>query len=179
LNTRFHDTVTKSEPRLMSTAPSKPLENVLWSIQMLVADSCTLMASSSQSRNVMLRMMTLRSPLMLNPQPTTVAPELPRIVLFERTRSMPEHEIVPEIRITDALVAPSAEVSADALVTVVTAALPPPVVPPFWVAQPTRPVWWDGAGSTAAGRCRPAPASTAGWSRSGHRTARCGRCRRC
>ena len=31
-------------------------------------------------------------------------------------------------------------VRAEALVTVVGAALPPPVVPPFWVAQPTRPV---------------------------------------
>src|SRR5215510_468056 len=101
LNTRFHETVTKSEPRLMSTAPSKPLLNVLWSIQMLVADSCTLMASSSQSRNV-----RLRSPLTLKPQPTIVAPLLPRIVLLERTRSMPEHEIVPETRITDALVEP-------------------------------------------------------------------------
>src|SRR4029079_14581657 len=135
----------------MSTAPSKPLENVLWSIQMLVADSCTLMASSSQSRNVMLRMMTLRSPLMLNPQPTIVAPELPRIVLFERTRSMPEHEIVPEIRITDALDEPTAVVSALALVTVVVAALPPPVVPPFWVAQPTRPVCGGPGGPVLVG----------------------------
>src|SRR5687767_11667927 len=107
---------------------------------MLVADSCTLIASSSQPRKVRLRMMTLRSPLMLKPQPEIVAPELPRIVLFERTRSMPEQEIVPDTRITAALVEASAVVSADALVTVVVAALPPPVVPPFWVPQPTRPV---------------------------------------
>src|SRR6185369_16219329 len=107
---------------------------------MLVADSWTLIASSSQPRKLRLRMMTLRSPLMLKPQPAIVAPAFPMIVLFERTRSMPEQEIVPDTRITAALVEPSALVSADALVTVVVAALPPPVVPPFWVAQPTRPV---------------------------------------
>ncbi|MFJ6164512.1 hypothetical protein ACIQH6_05280 [Micromonospora orduensis] len=53
---------------------------------------------------------------------------------------MPEQEMVPDTRITAAPVAFSALVSAEALVTVVVAALPPPVVPPFWVAQPTRPV---------------------------------------
>ena len=93
--------------------------NLLWSTQMLVADFSTLIASSSQSRNDRLRMMTLRSPLMVKPQPAIVAPELPRIVLFERTRSMPEHEMVPETRITAAPVEPSALVSAEALVTVV------------------------------------------------------------
>lgn len=74
LKTRFHETVTKSEPRLMSTAPSYPLLKLLWSIQMLVADSCTLIASSFQLRKVRLRMITLRSPLTLNPQPAMVAP---------------------------------------------------------------------------------------------------------
>ncbi|MGC4746378.1 hypothetical protein ACLQ28_12025 [Micromonospora sp. DT201] len=53
---------------------------------------------------------------------------------------MPEQEMVPDTRITAAPVALRALVSAEALVTVVVAALPPPVVPPFWVAQPTRPV---------------------------------------
>jgi len=64
---------------------------------------------------------------------------------------MPEHEMVPEIRITDALVAPSAVVSALALVTVVVGALPPPVVPPFWVAQPTRPVCGGPGGPVLVG----------------------------
>src|SRR5690606_2931430 len=85
-------------------------------------------------------MMTLRLPLMVNPQPEIVAPELPRMVVFDRTRIMPEHEIVPETRITFALSLLTAELSADALVTVVAGAFPPPVVPPFCVAQPTRPV---------------------------------------
>jgi hypothetical protein len=51
---------------------------------------------------------------MFKPQPTIVAPLLPRIVLFDRTRSIPEHEIVPDTRITDALVDARAEVNADA-----------------------------------------------------------------
>ena len=63
---------------------------LLWSTQMFVADCSTLMASSSQPRNDRFRMMTLRSPLMLKPHPEMVAPELPMMVLFERTRSMPE-----------------------------------------------------------------------------------------
>src|SRR5262245_38096978 len=98
---------------------------------MLVADSCTLIASSFQSRKLRLRMMTLRSPVMLKPQPAMVAPELPMIVLLEATRSMPEQEIVPDTRITAALDAERALVRADAVVTVVAEAPPPPVVPPF------------------------------------------------
>lgn len=57
--------------------------------------------------------------------------------MLDRTRSMPEQVMVPDTRITAAPVAFSALVSAEAVVTVVMAALPPPVVPPFWVAQPT------------------------------------------
>ncbi|MFC7649452.1 hypothetical protein ACFQX6_60485 [Streptosporangium lutulentum] len=53
---------------------------------------------------------------------------------------MPEQEIVPDTRITAAPLAESALVSAEALLTVVDEALPPPVVPPPWVAHPTRPV---------------------------------------
>jgi hypothetical protein len=44
---------------------------------------------------------------------------------------MPEQEIVPDTRMTAAELEPTAEVRAEALVTVVVAALPPPVVPPF------------------------------------------------
>src|SRR5689334_9521501 len=107
---------------------------------MLVAEVCTLIASSFQPRNVMLRMITLRSPLMFRPQPAIVAPALPMMVLFDRTRSMPEQEMVPETRMTAAELEAAGEVRAEALVTVVVAALPPPVVPPFWVPQPTRSV---------------------------------------
>jgi hypothetical protein len=86
LNTRFHDTVTKSEPRLMSTAPSYPLLNELWSIQMFVDDDWTLIASSSQPVKFRFRMMTLRSSLRFNPPPVIVFPvPAPTIVLFEAT----------------------------------------------------------------------------------------------
>ncbi|MEV6799154.1 hypothetical protein AB0M91_12535 [Micromonospora rifamycinica] len=71
---------------------------------------------------------------------------------MDRTRSMPEQLMVPETRITAAPVAFNALVSAEAVVTVVAPALPPPVVPPFWVAQPTRPVCgWLGGGVVAGG----------------------------
>src|SRR5688572_13632070 len=98
------------------------------------------MASSSQPRNVMLRIITLLALDTFRPQPEIVAPELPRIDLFEPTVIMPEHEIVPEMRTTLAVVPETALASADELVTVVAEALPPPEVPPPWVAQPTRPV---------------------------------------
>ena len=52
---------------------------------------------------------------------------------------MPEQEIVPDTRTTGAD-PDSALVSAEALVTVVVGPEPPPVVPPFCDAQPTRPV---------------------------------------
>src|SRR5688572_17916557 len=116
--TRFQDTVTKSDARLMSTAPSLPSVKLLWSIQTRV-EYWTLMASSSQPRKVMLRMMTFEASETLRPQPEMVAPELPRMLLLEPTRSMPEQEIVPETRITAAFVPEIALVSADALVTVV------------------------------------------------------------
>ncbi|WP_327699172.1 hypothetical protein [Streptomyces sp. NBC_00459] len=54
--------------------------------------------------------------------------------------SIPEQLIVPETRITDALPDEIALLSADALLTVTVEALPPPVVPPPCVAQPTRSV---------------------------------------
>ena len=91
--------------------------------------------------------MTLDASEMLNPQPTMVAPGLPRIVLLEVTLSIPEQEIVPDTRMTAAPLADSALVSPEALLTGTVAALPPPVVPPPWVAQPTRPVGFPG------GRC--------------------------
>jgi hypothetical protein len=147
----------------MSTAPSLPSVKVLWSTQMLVAEVWTLIASSFQPRKVMLRMITLRSPLMFSPQPAMVAPALPMMVLFDRTRSMPEQEMVPETRMTAAELEPSAVVSAEALVTVVVAALPPPVVPPFWVAQPTRSVIaasvLGGAAAVAVSAAEAAPVS--------------------
>src|SRR3954464_11894078 len=97
-------------------------------------------------------MITLAAPLIVNPQPTIEAPGLPRIVLFDCTRSMPEHAMLPEIRITAALLDEIALVRADALVTVVAGALPPPGVPPFCVAQPARPVCGcEGGGSDEGG----------------------------
>jgi hypothetical protein len=44
---------------------------------------------------------------------------------------MPEQEMVPDTRMTAAELEPTVVVRADALVTVVVTALPPPVVPPF------------------------------------------------
>src|SRR5688572_17419230 len=129
----------------MSTAPSKLLVNELWSIQTRV-EYWTLIASSSQSRKLTLRTMTLDASLMLSPHPAIVAPALPRMDLFDATRSMPEQEMVPETRITAGPDADSALVSAEALLTVVGEALPPPVVPPPWVPQPTRPPGGGGGG---------------------------------
>ena len=113
-----------------------PFEKLLWSIQTRV-EYWTLTASSFQFRNVMLRMMTFDASETLRPQPEMTAPELPRMLLFEPTRIMPEHEIVPEMRMTAALVPETALVSEEALFTVTAEALPPPAVPPPWVAQST------------------------------------------
>ena len=123
----------------MSTDPSYPVKNVFRSIQTFVEVS-TLIASSSQSSNVRLRTITFFAFLMFRPQPTILAPLAPRIVLFDPIASIPEHEIVPETRTTAAPVPDAALTSADELVTVVAAADPPPVVPPFCDAHPTRPV---------------------------------------
>jgi hypothetical protein len=60
--------------------------------------------------------------------------------LSDATRSIPEHEIVPDTRMTAGPLRDSALDRAEALVAVVAAALPPPVVPPPCVAHPTRPV---------------------------------------
>src|SRR5690242_5438896 len=133
----FQDTVTKSEPRLMSTSPSCPLDRSLWSIQMLCAEVCTLIESSSAFRKTRLRMMTLLTLLRLSPPPLSPEPEpTPRIDLFELTLSMPDSEIMPDTRMICRLLDCSALSSADALVTVTVAPPAPPVVPPFWLAQP-------------------------------------------
>jgi hypothetical protein len=115
------------------------LVKLLWSTQTRV-EYCTLIASSSQSRKEMSRMMTLLALETFRPHPAMVAPELPRMVLSEPTVIIPEQEIVPEMRTTRAVVPETALDRAEELVTVVVAADPPPVVPPPWVAQPTRPV---------------------------------------
>jgi hypothetical protein len=103
-------------------------------------------------------MITLLALETFSPQPTIVAPELPRIDLFEPTVIMPEQEMVPETRITREVLPETALDSAEELVTVVAAALPPPVVPPPCVAQPTRP-----ALLLPARRSRPGSSATAGW----------------
>src|SRR3712207_4495537 len=122
----------------MSTAPSLPLENWLWSIQTRV-EYCTLMASSDQSRKLMFRTITVAALAMFSPPPVIAAPEpTPIRVLFEATFCMPEIEIVPDTRMTAGLDDCMAEISADELVTVTGDALPPPVVPPPCVAHPAR-----------------------------------------
>src|SRR5690606_23141044 len=64
---------------------------VLWSIQTWWEPSCTLIASSPQSRKVRFRMMTLETPSISKPPPTMVAFEPnPMIVLFEATSFIPE-----------------------------------------------------------------------------------------
>src|SRR5690349_10383011 len=108
----------KSEARLMSTAPSYPLVKVLWSTTTLVEAFSMLIASSSQSRKDRFWITTFLEPLKVRPQPSIVAPELPRMDLFDPTLSMPEQEMVPETRITAAVVPLIAELSADAEVTV-------------------------------------------------------------
>src|SRR5262245_16024848 len=61
------------------------------------------------------------------------------MVLLDVTRCMPLSEIIPEIRMIREPLVCSAESSADAEVTVTVEPPAPPVVPPFWAAQPTRP----------------------------------------
>src|SRR5687767_9217147 len=85
-------------------------------------------------------MMTFFDPLRVRPQPEIVTPDAPRIVLFDPTLIIPEQENELVTRTTEAFVPLTAEASADELPTLTDELLPPPVVPPFWVAQPTRPL---------------------------------------
>ncbi|MCG5216387.1 hypothetical protein [Streptosporangium sp. KLBMP 9127] len=69
---------------------------------------------------------------------------------MDPTRSISEQEMLPETRITAGFVPAAAVTNAEALVTVVAEALPPPVVPPPCVAQPVGPAssraaLWAGA----------------------------------
>lgn len=135
----FHETVMKSDPRLISTAPSYPLEKLLWSIQIFMELSWTLIASSDQLRKLRFWMITLVAPSTSRPPPVIPEPEpTPMTVLFDVTSFMPLTAIMPLTRITLAPLAFSAEVRADAVVTVTAEALPPPVVPaPYPVGVPT------------------------------------------
>ena len=116
------------------------MKNVLWSIQTLVDVSMLMRVVVPVVERQMLRTMTFFAFLMFRPQPTILAPLAPTIVLFDPIASIPEHEIVPETRTTAEPVPEAALTSADELVTVVADAEPPPLVPPFCDAQPTRPV---------------------------------------
>ncbi|GLW27841.1 hypothetical protein Areg01_07810 [Actinoplanes regularis] len=83
-------------------------------------------------------MITFLTPERLKPPP--VMPELeptPMTVLFEATLYMPEIVINPEIRTVCDVLELSADLSADAEVTVTTVLDEPPVVPPFRLAKPT------------------------------------------
>ncbi|GLH99100.1 hypothetical protein Pa4123_43750 [Phytohabitans aurantiacus] len=85
----------------------------------------------------MFRMMTLLTLATLSPPPVIVAPlPTPMIVLLAATFCMPLIEIVPDTRMTREPLACMLLIRADAVVTVTGEALPPPLVPPPWVAQP-------------------------------------------
>ncbi|GID91205.1 hypothetical protein Adi01nite_06170 [Amorphoplanes digitatis] len=58
-------------------------------------------------------------------------------VLFDATLYMPEIEIRPDTRTVCEVPELSADLSADALVTVTTVLDEPPLVPPFMLANPT------------------------------------------
>jgi hypothetical protein len=87
---------------------------------------------------IMLRRMTLLAFFTSKP-PFRVAPGRPKMVLLEETTTrVPTPEpMVPETMMT---LEPEEEAwvcRSEILVTVTGVAFPPPVVPPFWVAQPT------------------------------------------
>src|SRR3954470_20903332 len=78
--------------------------------------------------------MTLLEPL-ISMWPWNSPPHTPTSVLFEPTLIDPVIE--PLIQTTAALVPLMAAFRSASVVTVLGAALPPPVVPPDWAAQPT------------------------------------------
>ncbi len=81
--------------------------------------------------------MTLLAPLRLRPPPLIPEPEpTPRIDLLDFTACMPDSEMMPDTRMMVRLLDCSALSSAEALVTVTVEPPAPPVVPPFWLAQP-------------------------------------------
>ena len=110
------------------------MPKVLLSNHRFVEASWTLIASSDQLLNRMFWTMTLRSESKLSPPPVNWAPELPMMVVFDPTLTMPERAIVPLTRTILALEPATAEVNAEAEETVVVGPPEPPVVPPFMVA---------------------------------------------
>src|SRR5919197_1789563 len=124
---------------------SRSLDRSLWSIQrfvdpsMWIASPLPFPASTFEIRRF--RTITLWTSRRLKPQPVSPEPEpTPRMVLSEATRTSAEQVKLPLTRMTFGPAAATAVLSWSSEVTVIGAALPPPVVPPFWVAQPTRPV---------------------------------------
>jgi hypothetical protein len=93
----------KSDPRLMSTAPSSPLEKSLWSIQTWWLNICTLIRSSVAPVIDRFRMITLctafaggevtssstGSPMFSPPPTSRASPPRPTIVLSEATSCIP------------------------------------------------------------------------------------------
>src|SRR2546430_14778699 len=135
----FHDTVMKSDARLMSTRPSCALDSVLWAIQIRVEPCCTSIASSDEPRKLRFWMITLVTPDMSSPPPVMPEPEpTPMTVLLEATCCMPLTETMPLTRTTAGELDWMALIHADEVVTVTGVALPPPVVPaPNPVGLPT------------------------------------------
>ncbi|GLY47073.1 hypothetical protein Lesp01_07290 [Lentzea sp. NBRC 102530] len=96
---------------------------------------------------------------MFRPCPVIAEEEpTPSIVLFDATFVMLGNEMVPDTRITAALDDFAAATNADAVVTVIGEALPPPVVPPPCVAQPTSP---NGAAAAWGADTAPTTSATA------------------
>src|SRR5215470_3902456 len=112
---------------------------------MWMASPLPLLASTFEI--FMLRTMSLLTPLMFRPQPVRPEPDpTPRTVLLDVSRTSSEQVKLPLTRMVSAPLAAASVVSADRLVTVTVGPLPPPVVPPFIVAQPTRPLVLPGGG---------------------------------
>src|SRR5215475_1419042 len=102
-----------------------------------------------------LRTMTLLT--LFRPRPQPVKPELaptPMIVLLDETLISLEHEKLPLTRTVCCVLDDAALVRADTLVTVTVGPLPPPVVPPDWVDQPS----WLFVAADACGAYARAPA---------------------
>lgn len=127
----------------MSMFPSWPSHMSTWSIQTLLAVSIVTQSTPSTSMEPgpwtrILRRMTLLQFLMSKP-PMRVAPGSPKMVLLEETatRVLTSTPMVPCTMMTLEPAEEAWDWRAARLVTVTGAVLPPPVVPPFWVHQPT------------------------------------------
>ncbi len=81
-----------------------------------------------------LRRMTLETLMTRKPTPVMLEPEAPAMVVSAVTLITVSPVMAPETKQTAATSWVAHAVSSARLVTIVVAAEPPPVVPPFWVA---------------------------------------------